>query len=552
MARKTKKTKTLLAHDERGKFTSKRTLTDEQVLDIVDRMGSCNKAAQHLGVARRTFDNWYKKAARNAITHTPPIEAVYVRRPARGATRYIFTAAQDSTEIHEQFLTNLEAYAAHLGANLRIAGFTYNKTLYSNHEKGTDDTYHRRVEPYLCNERLNVADKLLFCGEMNTLPTAVNPLSGFETYTRSMWGVFPHPRITLTSVATAFNEDSKIIMTTGAVTLPNYIRKKAGIKAEFHHVIAALLVEVDCDGRVFCRHLIAEDDGSFQDLTTYVTNGTVYAHEAAVEAITWGDIHTEELDPTMALLNWGIGRPISGVRKQPLVDALRPQYQFFHDVADFSRRSHHNIRDPHLMYEMYVNGAESMEDAVGEMALFLTNASRSFSESIVVESNHDKMMTRWLREADYRADPVNAEFFLHCQSLVYKAIKDKVRDYSVFEAVVRERLPSDFTVTFLRESSSFMICPKASGGIECALHGHKGANGAKGNILTFAKMGPKANVGHNHSAGIHEGIYQAGTNSKLDLGYNRGGLSSWNHSDIVTYPNGKRIVLTKMGGRAWA
>ena len=80
------------------------------------------------------------------------------------------------------------------------------------------------------------------------------------------------------------------------------------------------------------------------------------------------------------------------------------------------------------------------------------------------------------------------------------------------------------------------------------MHGHLGANGARGGANGFAKMGRKANVGHSHSAGIHDGIYTAGTSSDLDLRYNSG-PSSWSHSHIVTYPNGKRAIITIWKGR---
>jgi hypothetical protein len=39
----------------------------------------------------------------------------------------------------------------------------------------------------------------------------------------------------------------------------------------------------------------------------------------------------------------------------------------------------------------------------------------------------------------------------------------------------------------------------------------------------------------------------AGTSSKLDVGYNTG-PSSWTHSHIVTYENGKRAVITLYAG----
>jgi hypothetical protein len=64
-------------------------------------------------------------------------------------------------------------------------------------------------------------------------------------------------------------------MTTGAVTMPNYIRKKAGIKATFHHVVGAVIVAVDSSGAFWCRHIQANSlkDGSFYDLDRFICEG---------------------------------------------------------------------------------------------------------------------------------------------------------------------------------------------------------------------------------------------------------------------------------------
>ena len=53
---------------------------------------------------------------------------------------------------------------------------------------------------------------------------------------------------------------------------------------------------------------------------------------------------------------------------------------------------------------------------------------------------------------------------------------------------------------------------------------------------------------HTHQAGIYDGVYTAVTSSVLDLGYNRG-PSSWSHSHIVTYANGKRAIITIWNGK---
>ena len=78
--------------------------------------------------------------------------------------------------------------------------------------------------------------------------------------------------------------------------------------------------------------------------------------------------------------------------------------------------------------------------------------------------------------------------------------------------------------------------------------GYLGPNGAQGGANAYAKMGRKANVGHTHQAGIRDGIYTGGTLSYLDLGYNRG-PSSWSHSNIITYVNGKRTIITMWNGK---
>lgn len=101
---------------------------------------------------------------------------------------------------------------------------------------------------------------------------------------------------------------------------------------------------------------------------------------------------------------------------------------------------------------------------------------------------------------------------------------------------------------FLHEDDSYVICPDEHGGIECGQHGDLGPNGSRGNIKTFARLGRRTNIGHSHSAGICDGAYQAGTCGELSPDWTHG-PSSWSHSHIVTYPNGKRAIITMWNGR---
>lgn len=509
---------------------------DEEILAAVELHGGVNKAALALGVPKTSFKRRLKAIQGTTFREMKLAEPVAMTPPPKGVRRWIFSSAQCNSAIDENFLSALEVYAKEMNATIHISGFTYNINPYGTQKKGEPLEYHPRVRPYLTNTSFEIDGKLVFCGEMDTLPTAVNPLSGFQTYTREKWGLLPHPKFVLESVPVRMCDPPKLIMTTGAVTKPNYIMKKAGIKAAFHHVIGAVVVEIDKDGDFFVRQLSAANDGSFHDLDKRFTpHGVV--HNSPVEAITWGDIHVEHLDPAVEDGAWSA--------EGCMLDTLLPQYQVFHDVLDFRRRNHHAIKDPHHWFKMWVDSRESVEDEVMEAAEFLLYTYRPGCKSVVIDSNHDRALERWLKEANVKYDPANAEFWLKAQAAYYRALRRR-QDFLLFQWAIEQTrvIPDDAEIEFVSDTEPFMI-----GDIEYGMHGHKGANGGRGHIKTFARMGPKANVAHTHHAAVYEGIYQAGHSCKRDVEYNRGGLTSWNQSHIVTYPNGKRTIVTMRGDK---
>jgi hypothetical protein len=538
-----------------------------QLQSTVAEHGGIRPAARELGIAESTIrmrlkrdaERLLKKLDQDAEQETfvftanrPPRPQVF--EPIDGLPRYfIFTAAQDSSKVHEDFLTCLKVYAEWLeNCEIMIGGFTYSKTLFEDHDTRSPKVgFHPLIDEYIIHDRIRIGDEVEFCGEMNTLPTAVTPLSGFSTYTGKRWGVFPHPKVQLESVPTMKGDRAKQIMTTGCVTLPNYIRKKAGIKGMFHHVIGAVLVELAPDGSTFCRHLLATslDDGSFYDLDCHVTRDGV-DEGVHVEAITYGDIHEDKLDPVVADTTWGYDTltktRVVDPNYTPLCDFLRPNFAFYHDLFDQQRRNHHSIKDPYFRFMMHNKGYDRVEDEVAGSASFLRAVHRDDTQDIVVESNHDQALLRWLKEGDYRTDPANAIFFLESQSWVYRQLASGNSSPPVLEKVLRDKGIPDDTV-FISEDQGFVIC----GSIECGMHGHLGANGTKGSPLTFARAGQKSNTGHTHSPAIRDGAYVAGVSGKLDMGYNKG-LSSWAHSHIITYQNGKRTIITMNRGRWYA
>jgi hypothetical protein len=229
---------------------------------------------------------------------------------------------------------------------------------------------------------------------------------------------------------------------------------------------------------------------------------------------------------------------------------LRPRSQFFHDLLDFQARNHHRRGDHHHRAAMLAAGAsaDSVNAALELCARFLRQTEREWCTSVVVPSNHNDAFQRWLRESDPREDAVNLRIWCQANDALHAAIERGDEDFDVFRWAMERNDPLAMEgIVFPPRNGSYDIC-QATGGIECAIHGDQGPNGSRGSALSLSRVAVRMNIGHSHSAMIMDGVYQAGLCGKLDQGYNNG-PSSWSHTQIVTYPNGRRTLLTIIDGR---
>ena len=518
-----------------------------EILRMVnDGVSQSDIATQH-GVARETISRFINKkthkdwwAANDKPIASGSLYDHHHKVKTFSEKKFIITSAQNNTYVHSKFLGSLQTMAKRLSARIIVGTFSYNKTGFQNLAKGEAEWFDSKISNYIVDEPVYLADDLIWCGELNVLPTAVNPLSGFHSYTKDASGIIPHAKIQLESLPTHKSSAARMLYTTGAITQRNYIQKKSGQKASFHHIFGALLVEIDKQGDWFVRQIIADTDtGEFYDLDTlYTPEG--YSPGLTVKAINWGDIHAEKGDKAVYEASFGSN-------SKSMLNVLKPAVQLVHDVMDFTSRNHHSINDPYFRFAQFINGKDSVVDNVKEVAEVLKMMDRNFSEIVIVESNHDLALEKWLKTADYKVDPANAVFFLSCQLATYKAIAANDKDFSVFEYALELLSNYDLSnVSFLKTDESFMI--GGVDGVECGCHGDLGTNGTRGSINAFQKLGTRYNIGHSHSAAIKDGVYMAGVSGKLDMGYNRG-PSSWSHSHIVTYPNSKRTIVTIKNGK---
>ena len=299
-------------------------------LAVWERHGrSANQAALEIGISRRTFDKFIDRYASELKVHnsdSAPMLGQFSQTDVvdhgkpRETKRYLLTCAQNNTRINEAFFENLVAFANHLGAELKVSRFTYNKNSWGGARKAGDDsgerrkpTWHSALRPYLSDEAERLAPTLIWCGHLQILPTASNPMSGFQDYTGEASTIIPHTQVGMMPVATPRNQPAKHLYTTGACTIKNYIQAKAGQKAEFHHTYGASLVEVLPDGSWFVRQLVANERGTFCDHPYKVVRGQV-TEDAEVAAIQWGDIHVANIDPTIKQMFWGEGGVLDTLR----------------------------------------------------------------------------------------------------------------------------------------------------------------------------------------------------------------------------------------------
>jgi hypothetical protein len=448
---------------------------------------------------------------------------------------YVVTWAQNATPVHQGFLKSLEQFCKHRGAVLLvIAGRYRNPTSIWTWHNQENEYWAEEVAPYLIEDRVELNDNLVVMGDIKTIPTAENPLSGFQSITRDKSGIFGHAKVALGVVATPQNTMPKILTTTGAVTERNYVDAKAGKKGEFHHTFGATVVEIQ-DDLFHMRQINACDDGSFIDLKhEYKPNGFKLA--ARAKGIVLGDSHGDFMDPVCEKAIFGKGG---------MVDFFEPENIVFHDVYDGYSGSHHHKGQ---MFTKLAKRRSNRDDVRGEVIRTLDKFSswmRDDTNFWLVDSNHNQHLVTWIQETDPRKDLVNLPFWVEIVGMMEPGVimtKNGAKYPNPLQLMAEKHLGKDKRVRFLTRDDRLMIA-----GIDCGNHGHRGPNGARGTIRNYAFLGVKTITGHGHSPGIHHGHYRVGTNTYLELEYNEG-PSSWLQTDCVIYANGKRSLIHKING----
>lgn len=459
-------------------------------------------------------------------------------------TRIVITSAQNATPVFAPFFKSIMKFCEYNDAEFMVIPNRYkNPTSIWKAEDKEEEWWDKRLEPYLITDYVKVCKSLRVMGHVKIQPTATNPLSGFDSHTGLDSAIFGHPKVQMTTIPTPSRSLPKILTTTGSITKQNYTDSKSGQKGYFHHSFAAIVVEIDKDNDIFhIRHIHSDDKGHFYDLDKKYTPSSVTTNHR-ISGLVTGDTHAEFIDPKVELATYSA--------PDSIVNVLRPKVKVYHDIEDFYRRNHHHRGDHLLAYGKHHLGRNNVEEGLQVTADFIDRHSRPDCTDVIIKSNHDEALDRWLKEADPKTDPENARLYYYLMFNLLKSMKATDTGFTwsdPFEFWCKNPdqqrgLKNVENTIFLKRDESYTI-----EGIEVGFHGDKGPNGGRGSIKSFTKIGPKTIIGHSHSPGIQEGVYQVGLSARMDLEY-VSGPSSWMQTHCLIYPDGKRTLINIIDGK---
>jgi len=266
------------------------------------------------------------------------------------------------------------------------------------------------------------------------------------------------------------------------------------------------------DKKVFyCRQVTATDKGDFCDLFHEVKAGKVSRIDS-VSAVVLGDVHVGQEDEK--IMN----------RTVELLDRLNPQHTMVHDVFDGHSISHHDLKDPFKQYRKEVTGTNNLRREIDNMLAWIKRMEKY--NLVIVRSNHDDFLTRWLSSTDWRQNVKNSLEYMEYAKVL---LEDKAPN-GIIPYIIKQHYPKIKTLGW---SDSFRVKDW-----ELALHGDIGVSGSRGSLEQYRRMNTKCITGHSHSPGRKDGALAVGTTTKLRVGYNVG-ASGWMHAHAIIHKDGK-------------
>lgn len=481
----------------------------------------------------RTFEDFRKDHDPTYRIENP--NTIFSRDLRKGCKNFIIVAAQNATPVNKDFWAVLKQIAKQRNAEILVIPIRYkNPTSHWSGSQQNAEHWDPLVRDLLWNVRLPLNKNLTVLADMKVIPTVSSPISGADAVTSDTSAIIGHTKVQMRSVAVPSSIMAKLVTTTGACTEPNYTDSRSGKLGEFHHSYSAILAELDGD-QFNIRHLhYSTEKNRVIDLDVmYGPRGFWRAPPA--EALVMGDTHVDFVDPDVVEATFGKGG---------IVETCDPKYLLWHDLLDSYTVSHHHRKKPFTRLAKRISGRDKVIDEIKRAVMFVVKHGKG-RQNVIVPSNHNDHLTRWIEETDWKEDLINAECYLTTALDMVKQTKmtPSGAEFPDPFGLWFRNLAGENAARILSRDESFKLV-----GVELSLHGDRGPNGSRGSIMNHRRLGVKSIIGHSHTPGIEEGCYQVGTSTRLRLEYNSG-ASSWLNTHCLLNADGKRQLIHIIKGK---
>ena len=341
--------------------------------------------------------------------------------------------------------------------------------------------------------------------------------------------IFASPKQRMAPIAVSNKDFPHFVMTTGAITTPdytstNYMSDRTAFIAGHDHIMGGLIVELEDEKWYHFRQFQISEDDSFIDLGyRYKSDGSI--EEESAEAFVLGDWHAGYTDPS-AKKAWLEVCEYVGVNKL-----------IMHDMFDGMTINHHERKNVVSRAKAAIAKKHNLATEVQLFTKDINELCEYTDEVILVKSNHDEFLDRYLASGYYVNDPENHRYALDLAAAMMDG-QDPLRF-----AAEKIGLKYKDAVRWLDRDEDFKVA-----GIQLGAHGDLGPNGSRGSVRSMEAAYSQSVTGHAHSPEILRGAWQVGTSSLLKLNYNRG-PSSWLHSSCLVYKDGSRQLINSLNGK---
>ena len=431
--------------------------------------------------------------------------------------RYIISAIVPGQIINEKFMQSIFTYCDKNNAELLLLvmrGIKKDDTF-------SNEVYDKYSKYFITEMTLNSNIKIM---DFFLAPQQIISLTGLDRIARSDSVIVAHTKQEIITIPARINSYPHLMYSTGCVTYSNYSKDRIGRIATSDHTMGAIIVEIE-DNKIFhIRNTQCDKNNGFAVFGKYY-NGLKVSKIKSDYIL--GDLHI------------GQECPVAIEKAKEIIKELDSDKIYFNDLFDGGSVNHHEENNRYAQYIRPVH-QQSLESELNYLGEFLQAFCGDLKnkEFIVVPSNHDYFVDRWLAEGKF----------------VFSSIKNAKLGSELFNAYLDGNNPIEYylkTRGYLKNIKIHFatLNEKLNSYGYDILHGHKGIGGAKGSVKSFDKCYGKNVTAHGHSPKRFRSSSVVGTNGLLDQPFIAGSGSGWTHTDVAVYENSTDQMIHKINGK---